>query len=133
MTIRQELETILATFAAAQIPPIPVAWEGIDFIKPTDGQWLEMYLLSANTISSDVAASRIRERGTLSVIAWSKSGEGTRKIELLVEQISKLFPVVPKVGTVSIEAPGNSGRITLDNSGWICLPITFPYRQESLA
>lgn len=133
MTIRQELETILATFAAAQVPPIPVAWEGVPFVKPVSGHWLEMFLLSANTISSDVAATKIRERGTLSIIGWSLSGEGAGKLEALIEQISKLFPVIPKVGTVSIEAPGNSGRITLDNSGWICLPIDFPYRQESLA
>jgi hypothetical protein len=133
MTIRQELETILATFCAAQVPPIPVAWEGVAFIKPASGVWLEMFLLSASTISSDVTATRIRQRGTLSIIVWSPSGQGAKKIELVADQLVKLFPVVPKIGTVSIESPGNTGRITLDNSGWLCLPITFPYRQESFA
>lgn len=132
MSIRQELETKLATFAAAQTPPIPISWEGVSFTKPTNLPWLQMFLISSTTISSDVAATRIRERGTLAITVWSPSGSGAGVIEILADKIVQLFPVVPKTGTVSIEGPGNSGRIMLDNSGWLALPITFPYRVEAI-
>ena len=35
-TIRQELESRLATFAASQTPPLKVAWENVPFTKPTN-------------------------------------------------------------------------------------------------
>lgn len=131
-TVRQELEARLATFAASQVPSLPVAWEGVPFVKPTTA-WLECYLASAGTLSVTVDASRNRERGTLSVNVWVPSGWGVGKADALSQAVVRAFKVVPKQGSVSIEAPGNTGKIMMDVAGWIAIPISFPYRYESVA
>lgn len=132
MTIRTELEGRLAAFAAAQSPPLQVAWEGMPFVKPTT-PWLECFLASAGTICPTVDGTRTRERGTLSINVWVPNGQGAGKSDSIAQALMKAFPVVPKQGTVSIEQPGNTSRIILDVSGWIMQPISFQYRCDSVA
>lgn len=132
-TIRQELESRLATFANSQTPTLKVAWENVPFTKPTDEPFLECFLLSAGVVSATVDAKRTRERGTFQVNVWCPSGQGSSKVETLGDAIVKVFPVVPKIGAVSVEQPGNTGRLIVDISGWIILPISFPYRVEGIA
>lgn len=133
MTIRQELETKLATFAAAQSPAIPVAYENVSFTRPDSGLWLECYLMSGPTVVATLDASTNRERGIWCVNCWGKLNTGAGKIEALVAQIIKLYPVLPKVGTVSIEQPGTNSRMNVTSDGWACIQVSFPYRVESLA
>jgi hypothetical protein len=129
-TTRQELEGRLATFAAAQTPPLLVAWENVPFTKPTSLPYLECFLISAGTTAVTVDALRNRERGTFQVNVWSPSGIGTNQVEVIGQGVVDTFKVIPKVGTVSIEQPGNTGRLLIENNGWIILPVTFPYRVE---
>lgn len=133
MSHRTELETKLATFAAAQNPPLLVSYEGVPFTKPTSGLWLECYFLSGPTVTATVDASTNRERGMWVVNCWCDSGKGMGRLDTLVAQIVKLFPVLPKTGTVSIEQPGTSSRANVTQDGWICIQVSFPYRIESLA
>jgi hypothetical protein len=129
-TVRQELEGRLEAFAAAQVPPLLVAWENVQFTKPTSFPYLECLIISAGTVAVTVDASRNRERGTLQVNVWSPSGIGTNQVEVIGQGVVDTFKVIPKVGTVSIEQPGNTGRLLIENNGWIILPVTFPYRVE---
>ena len=64
---------------------------------------------------------------------WCPSGQGSNKVETIGGAIVKVFPVVPKQGNVSIEQPGNTGRLIVEITGWIILPVTFPYRVETEA
>ena len=132
-TIRQELETKLAAFAAAQTPPLAVSYEGVPFTKPTGVPWLECFLVSASTVSTAMDASRNRERGSFVVNSWVPSGQGAAKVDALAAQIVSLYKVVPKTGNVSIERPGNTSKILLDIAGWLVVSATFPYRVESVA
>lgn len=136
MTTRQELESKLQTFASAQTPTLPIAFENQSFVRPdqtSDNFWLECYLMPGPTITATVDASTNRERGIWCVNVWRPSNKGAGKLELLAEQIIKLFPVIPKVGTVSIEQPGSKSKINITADGWACIALSFPYRVESLA
>jgi len=132
-TNRQELESRIAAFAASQSPPLTVAYENVPFTKPTNSSYLECFLVSAGTVALTVDASRNRERGTLQVNVCSPSGQGSNKVETIGAALVQAFPVVPKQGNVSIEQPGNTERLIVEISGWIILPVTFPYRVETEA
>lgn len=132
-TTRQELEARLATFAAAQVPSIPVSYESVPFTRPTSGMWLECFFVSGPTVIATLDATTNRERGIWAVNCWIQSGTGVGKLDTLAAQVVAIFKVIPKVGSVSIEQPGSKGKINITNDGWCCLPITFPYRVESLA
>lgn len=130
MTTRQEIESKVAAFAAAQIPPITVAYENVPFTRPTGVPWLEVVIASAGTITTTVDALGTRERGTIGVNVYVPSGQGVGKADALAALVVKIFPVIPKVGTVSIEGAGNTGQFKLTNDGWGCIPVSFPYRVE---
>ena len=133
MTTRQEIEQRVAAFAAAQSPPLTVSYENVPFTRPVNTPWLEVYIMSAGTIAVTTDASRNRERGTICVNVWIPSGQGVGKADALAAQIVSLFKVVPKIGTVSIEQPVNTGKFTITNDGWGCIPCSCPYRVESTA
>lgn len=136
MSTRSELEIKLQTFANSQNPPLPVSMENVSFNRPdqsSDNLWIECYLMPGPTITATVDASTNRERGIWCVNVWRPSNRGTGKLEALAEQIIKLFPVLPKTGTVSIEQPGSKSKINITADGWACIALTFPYRVESLA
>lgn len=130
MSIRSELETRLKTFADAQVPPIPIAWEGIPFTPPKDGAFFEVKMLAPISSSSNVAASNIRTRGNFQINVVDRDGVGPKKIEDLVDQVMALYPMLPKTGTVSIEQPvqKSAAILLLDKR---IIAVTVNYRQEN--
>jgi hypothetical protein len=129
--IRAELETRLKTWAGSQPTKIPVAYEGVAFTKPTDGTYLEAFLLPSDVIDVDVAATRKRYIGIFHINCWARSGKGMGQVEQLAQSIIELFPVLPKTGLVSIESTPYAEKAILDDSGWLVVPVTVEYRYES--
>ena len=133
LSTRQEIEGRVAAFAAAQTPPLAVAWENVPFTRPTNVPWLECFLVSAGTVTASLDATRNRERGTIAVNVWVPAGQGVGKADAIAALIVKTFTVLPKINNVSIEAPVNVGRFVISSDGWGCVPTSCPYRVESLA
>lgn len=133
MTTRSELESRLKAFADTfTTTPIPIAIENKSFTRPNPpAPFLECFLAKGDTISATVDAMRNRERGVWAVNCYMPSNTGTKKLEELVQGVLDTFRVIPKLGTVSIESPGNTSKMVLDAAGWACIPITFPYRVET--
>lgn len=129
--VRQALETRLATWASAQSPSIPVAYENAIFEKPTDSTWLESILIPNTTNNRETTALHQTYIGLFQVNVWSRKGEGLHDAQVVAESISSLFPVMPKIGSVSIDKPPHVGRPILDDSGWVALPILMSYRYEA--
>lgn len=129
MSIRTEIEKKLATFAAAQVPPIPVAYENVEFIKPATGRYLRIMFLDSASVSRNVAASGKRTTGMFQIDVCAPLGKGMKELEALRDAVVDLYPVVPKLETVSVEQPLSwSGSDTDDTH--IIVPLTGQYRTE---
>ena len=114
--------------ALASANNIPVAYENVTFVKPST-TFIELYIIPATTVNPTVAAKRATLYGMIQFNIYCKSGEGSKKSEDLAQEIIDLFPVVPKVGTVSIEQTGSIMNPLYD-SQWRVLPVRIRYRQE---
>lgn len=125
--IRQALETPLNTWATAN--SIPVAWQGQGFTKPSNGFFCEAILIPNNTLNREVSMQRTTLIGLFQVNVWMQKGKGTGALEAKAESVKALYPTLPK-GVVSIEQTPDIGRIILDDSGWLILPITVKWRYE---
>lgn len=130
MSIRSELELKLSTWAYSQVPPIPVAWEGVPFIPPTTGSYVQPFLLANVVKNITVDGKRVRTRGNFQINVWVKDGTGSKAIEDLSDAVAGLYTVLPKTGTVSIEQqPQTSASFT--SVDWRVIYVTVNYRQES--
>ena len=129
--IRAELDSKLKAWADAQIPKVPVAYEGFPFTKPTDGVFVESFLIPAITMDSDVSGDSKRYLGIYQINCWARSGRGMKQVETLAQNIINLFPMLPKTGSVSIESTPYAEKYVLDQSGWVILPVTIQYRYEA--
>lgn len=127
MTIRSEIESRLAAYAKAN--NIPVAYENVGFTKPTTGPFLEILMLNSAATLRNVAADGSRVTGMFQVNCFAPVGDGMATVEAIADGVIKAFPVLPKEGTVSIEAPLNASQgIIID--GFMCVPVTGRYRAE---
>jgi hypothetical protein len=127
ISVRPELETILATWANSS--GIKVAWEGKQFDKPTSSPYVQPFLLPGTTINPTVDGTRQREVGIFQINVWGLDGKGAAETEGLAYQVASLYPIVPKVGTVSIERSPTIGPPFIE-AGWRVVPVTILYRRE---
>jgi hypothetical protein len=125
-TIRKEIEDKVAAWATPK--NIKVAYENVTFVKP-DNTFIELYIIPATTVNPTVNAKRATMYGFIQFNIYCKSGEGTKKSEELAQEIIELFPVVPKIGTVSIEQTGSIMN-SLYDAQWLVTPVRIRYRQE---
>ena len=130
MTIRQELEGRVKALAAAQVPPIKVAYEDLPFDPTGLDVWLEVIIVPAATVNVTVDANRVREVGVMQVNVWCKTGQGAGKGEKIADKIIAAFPMMPPTGTVWITQTPYKSRAIKDESGWRIVPVTISYRQE---
>jgi hypothetical protein len=128
MSARNEIETTLNTLA--QQLSFPIAFENAAFVKPTNGKWMEVFILGESNSNRNVQAQGMRRKGVFTINVYSPIGQGLGDLENVVEQIIAAFPVFPKLmNTVSIEAPLSRGKmLPIDMSAMI--PITGSYRVE---
>lgn len=130
-SIRQSLEKKLAAFADSRIPTLPIALEGVSFVKP-NGPFLECFISSSGTVNTTVDGMFTRERGVFQVNVWCVSGKGMGEAEQIAEALIKAFPVVPEFGDVKITETGSKSRAILEISGFVIIPVTFKYRYEGV-
>jgi hypothetical protein len=130
--IRAEFETRLSHWADAQNPKIPIAFEGVAFTKPTNGTpFLEAFLLPGPTLNRTVDGKRKTYIGLFHINCWAPSGRGMGQVERIAQAIADLFPMLPKMGRVSVEKTPAAGKSPLDDSGWLIVPVTVEYRMET--
>lgn len=129
--IRVALETRLKTWADAQTPKLPIAFEGNPFVKPATGGYLEPLLIPNVTSNNDLSGKRKTHLGIFEVRCWYPSGRGMGGVEKLSSSIIDLFPILPKTGKVSIENTPYAERPQIDDAGWIIVPVLIFYRYES--
>lgn len=89
--IRQAFESTLKTWADAQSPAIPVAFENFEFTQPA-GRYLRAFLLPGDTDSGDVGRVNRRFVGVFQISIVMPTGDGPGAAGALVEQLRALFP-----------------------------------------
>lgn len=131
MNIRQEVETAVAAYAAAQNPPIPVAYEGVPFNKPTNAPYLEIVFLNNNITNATVDATRQRVYGSFQINCYCPDGKGMKRLDTLANDIVALFPVYDKARytTFSVEQPANVSPPMTDVAFRVAA-VRVQYRQE---
>lgn len=128
--IRQALETRLKAWADVQTPKPPVAYQNVSFTKPTTGYWLESFLIPSSAHERETSASKKTYLGMFQVNVWTPRGIGMQIAERTADSIVASFPVVPKIGVVSVESTKVDASIS-DESGWVAVPVLINYRYET--
>lgn len=129
--IRAYFETKLNTWAAAQSPVVPIAFEAVGFTKPDDAPYLEVFLMPTTTSNRSVGAIKTRERGIFQISVVAPTGEGPKEAQDLAKAIAGLFPVYPKDNAVSVEFPPHVSSAFLNADGRRTVPISITYRYDN--
>jgi hypothetical protein len=130
MSARSEIETRVLNWAKAQTPAIPVAIQGRTFNRPTSGPYLEVWLLGDEKVSRNVSADS-RTYGMFQINCYSPANNtGMGPVESLRDSMVALFPVLPKTGTVSVDAPLSSTSSDVID-GFLFVAVRGNYRIES--
>ena len=82
-------------------------------------------------MNNELSGSRKTHLGILEVRCWCPSGKGMGAVEQLSNSIINLFPLLPKVGGVSVEKTPYAEDYLLDEAGWVIVPVLVFYRYES--
>lgn len=126
-TVRIEVESKLAAYAASK--NIPVAYENVEFSQPEIGGWLELHFIGDDSIVRGLDASGRTDIGMFQISVYVPEGEGMGGVSALAREIANLYPMIPKVGLTSIEAPAKIGSGIIVEK-YVCVPITLRYRAE---
>ena len=129
MTVRSEVETTLKTWADAQVPPVPIAFENKAFNKPVSGPYLAVFFLDTVTVNAEVSAATERETGVFQIDVCSRTGVGTKECEALRDSVVALFPVLPKTGAYSVERPPQKSAFRPRDDGFLVSHISVSYRR----
>ncbi len=118
--IRAEFESRLATWAAAKVPPIPVAYQNKTFTPPT-ARHVRAFLLPAQTDSRDLDGLHRLYLGVWQVSLFMPIGTGAGAAELLVDEICDLYPK-----SMSVLLPTSEIILTLSRPMSAAPPINDP-------
>lgn len=129
-TVATFFESRLQTWAQAQVPPVPIAFENVGFVKPSNSAWLEPFLIPNTTMNKEVSGQRKTHLGLYQVNCWAPKGEGMGEVRALADAVIDLFPLLPK-GAVSVEETPTASRPLPDGDNYVVVPVLIKYRYES--
>ncbi len=131
--IRRAFEGALSTWAAAQTPAIPVAWENVEFRQPA-GRYLRAFLLPALTDSQDLGRVHRRYSGVFQVSVVMPTGTGAGAAEAIVGALATLFapatPIVVSGLSVWASQPLSTGPAIPDGDRFV-IPCSVPYLADT--
>lgn len=90
--IRAAFETRLAAWAAAQVPPIPVAYENAPFTPPA-GRYARCFLMPAPAASETLNGEHRRRMGVFQVSLCMPIGTGPAAGAALAASLDAVFPM----------------------------------------
>jgi len=133
--IRQAFEGSLATWAAAQTPPIPVAWENVSFTPPA-GRYARASLLPGGTASDDLEGLLRSYLGLFQVSLCMPIGSGSAEAEALVASLDAQFsttaPMTSGALTVYITAPMSAAAALAEPDRHV-IPVACAYTAHTIS
>jgi hypothetical protein len=132
--IRQIYEAHLAAWAAARVPALRIAYQGVTFTQTAGETYLEAFTLPAGTNSDALAGDHKAFIGLFQVSVVTPVGSGTGKSEGIVDELAALFPLFDRYSkaglTVVTMTPVEQGPGIPDGSNWT-VPASFQYRADT--
>lgn len=132
--IRTLLEGRLKTWADAQSPSIPVAWQNVPFTPPT-GRFLRAWVMPAETGSETLDGAHRRYAGVFQVNVFVPQGTGPAAGEALAEAIAALYPMNDLLSMtgldVMIVSPMSIAQ-GFNSDGRYVVPVSCRYRADTI-
>jgi len=130
--IRAAFESRLKTWADAQTPIIPTAFENVSFTPPAN-RYLRAYLLPADTQSETYDGLHRAYTGVFQVNIIMPLNAGTGAAQVIADAIGALYPVTFTHSTIRvvITRPMGNRPAFVDGDRFI-LPIYLAYRVDTI-
>jgi len=131
--IRAAFETRLKTWADAQIPPIPIAFENVPFTQPTT-RYLRSYLLPLNTKSDTLDQVHRGYAGVYQVSVVMPLNDGPGNGEVIAKALDTLFPMTTPMTQgglkVTMTTPMSAAKAMPDTTNYV-IPVSCRYRADT--
>jgi len=131
---RKAIESRLATWAAARVPALPVAWENVPFTQPTSA-YLRAFLLPATTTGIDLAGAGRTYRGVYQVSVVAPLNAGPGAAEGIADELAALFPLNTRLSvtglTLQVVTPVTAAQGAQDATNFT-VPVSFQYRADTI-
>jgi hypothetical protein len=85
-------ESRVNAWAAAQVPPIPVAWPNVAFTPPA-GRYVRAFVLPGRTDSRDLQGLHRGYVGVFQITLYLPLNDGPRRASALVDSLDAAFPL----------------------------------------
>lgn len=132
-TIRAALESRLKTWADAQVPAIPVAWQNVSYTPASGTRYIRAYLLPAETFDGAITGDYKLYAGIFQLSIYSPDGTGTGAAETIAELLIALFAqntAIVKLGLTIFIDRTPSMAPSMNDDGWHVLPVSIRYRVD---
>ncbi len=130
--VRAAFEQRLATWAAAQTEPIPVAYQGVEFDPPA-GRYFRAFLLPNTTNSNTLDQTHRQFRGIFQVSIVMPAGAGLGGAEALVSALDELFTLTAPITSGSIKVvitSPMSAATAINEDGRMVVPVSCGYQAD---
>lgn len=134
--IREAFETRIAAYAAAQKPPIPVAWENTSYTPSPQTMYLRCAMLPAVTQNPSMGAPHVRLVGLYQINVYGIQDGGPAGAEAVADAIIALFPrgaMIQNGVTINIDTTGSRAQGLNDVNGFYFIPVRIRYREDVLS
>lgn len=131
--VRAAFETRLQTWADAQSPAIPIAFENVAFTPPTT-RYIRAFMLPARTVSLTLEQTDRQRKGIYQVSLVLPSGDGVAAGTSLTAALDALFPTnVPMTQgsiTVNLTSPMSAATPIQEGDRWV-IPVSAYYQSDT--
>lgn len=132
--VRAAFESRLTTWAAAQTPPIPVAYQNTAFTPPA-GRYVRCWVIPAPTQAETFDGLGRLRRGIFQVDLCMPIGTGPAAANALADSLDAAFPLTAPLAQGGIKvyllAPLSQAG-PLDEPGHFVVPVSCEYRSDTI-
>lgn len=132
--IRYLLESRLKTWAAAESPAIPVAWQNVALTPPAT-RYLRAFVLPAETGSQTLDGSHRRYTGVWQVNVVVPIGTGPGAAEAIAQEIADLYPMNDLLSMTGLDlyiTSPMSIHPAIQDSDRFTVPVSCRYRADTV-
>lgn len=130
--IRSLYEARLATWAAARVPALTVAYENTPFTQPV-GAFLRAFVLPADTIAEDIAGVLRTYRGVFQVSVAAPINSGSGAALGIADELAALFVLNARLtSTITVQQiTPTTIAPALQDATHYTVPVSFQYRADT--